>query len=51
MVEAAAYLSDQVSRRLPMRQWVLPVPKCLRCYLQFNKGALNASLRFFLWLV
>jgi hypothetical protein len=51
MAEAAAYLSDQVSRRLPMRQWLLPVPKCLRHYLQLDEGALNAALRFFLWLV
>ena len=34
MVETAAHLTDHVMPRLPVRQWVLSVPKCLRYYLQ-----------------
>ena len=34
MAEAAAHLSDHVFLRLPVRQWVLSVPKRLRYYLQ-----------------
>jgi hypothetical protein len=30
MVETAAHLSDHVFPRLPVRQWVLSVPKRLR---------------------
>ena len=37
--------------RLPVRKWVLSVPKRLRYYLQRDKGALNAALRIFLWVV
>ena len=37
--------------RLPVRQWVLSVPKRLRYYLQREKGALNAALRIFLRVV
>ena len=44
MAEAAAHLSDHVFPRLPVRQWVLSVPKRLRYYLQRDKGALNAAL-------
>ena len=34
MAQAAAHLSDHVFPRLPVRQWVLSVPKRLRYYLQ-----------------
>lgn len=34
MVEAAAHLADHVIPRLPVRQWVLSVPKRLRYFLQ-----------------
>jgi len=30
MVETAAHLTDHVFHRLPVRQWVLSVPKRLR---------------------
>ena len=51
MAEAAAHLTDHVFPRLPVRQWVLSVPKRLRYYLQRDKGALNAALRIFLRVV
>ena len=41
MAEAAAHLCDHVFPRLPVRQWVLSVPKRLRYQLQRDKGALN----------
>ncbi len=46
-----AHLADHVFPRLPVRQWVLSVPKRLRYYLQRDKGALNAALRIFLRVV
>jgi hypothetical protein len=51
MAEAAAHLCDHVCPRVPVRQWVLSVPKRLRYYLQRDKGALNAALRIFLRVV
>ena len=51
MAEAAAHLTDHVFPRLPVRQWVLSVPKRVRYYLQRDKGALNAALRIFLRVV
>ena len=51
MAEAAVHLTDHVFPRLPVRQWVLSVPKRLRYYLQRDKGALNAALRIFLRVV
>ena len=51
MAEAAAHLTDHVFPRLPVRQWVLSVPKRIRYYLQATKGALNAALRIFLRVV
>ena len=51
MAEAAAHLTDHVFPRLPVRQWVLSVPKRLRYYLQRDEGALNAALRIFLRVV
>ena len=32
MEETAAHLTDHVYPRLPVRQWVLSVPKRLHCY-------------------
>ncbi len=46
-----AHLCDHVFPHLPVRQWVLSVPKRLRYYLQRDKGALNAALRIFLRVV
>ena len=51
MAQAAAHLCDHVVPQLPVRQWVLSVPKRLRYYLQRDKGALNAALRIFLRVV
>ncbi|MGV2480205.1 UNVERIFIED_CONTAM: transposase zinc-binding domain-containing protein, partial [Salmonella enterica subsp. enterica serovar Weltevreden] len=34
MVETAAHLNDHVFPRLPVRQWVLSVPKRLRYFMQ-----------------
>jgi hypothetical protein len=51
MAEAAAHLCDHVFPRLPVRQWVLSVPKRIRYYLQRDKGALNAALHIFLRVV
>ena len=51
LAEAAAHLTDHVFPRVPVRQWVLSVPKRLLYYLQRDKGALNAALRIFLRVV
>ena len=51
MAQAAAHLCDHVFPQLPVRQWVLSVPKRLRYYLQRDKGALNGALRIFLRVV
>ncbi len=48
MVEAAAHLSDHVFPRLPVRQWVLSVPKRLRYFMQRDGVVLNMVLRIFL---
>ena len=48
MAETAAHLVDHVLPPLPMRQWVLSLPKRLRYYLQRDREALNAVLRIFL---
>jgi hypothetical protein len=47
-VETAAHLCDHVSPRLPVRQWVLSVPKRLRYFLQRDGAVLNMGLRIFL---
>ena len=46
MAETAAHLTDHVFPRLPVRQWVLSVPKRLRYYMQRDgaKKALDAYL-------
>jgi len=48
MVETAAHLVDQVFAPLPVRQWVLSVPKRLRYFLQRDANALGAVLHIFL---
>ena len=48
MVETAAHLCDHVFPRLPVRQWVLSVPKRLRYFMQRDGTVLNMVLRIFL---
>ena len=48
MVETAAHLCDHVFPRLPVRQWVLSVPKRLRFLLQRDGAVLGMVLRIFL---
>ena len=48
MVETAAHLSDHVFPRLPVRQWVLSVPKRLRYFMQRDSAVLGMVLRIFL---
>ena len=48
MVEKAAHLADHVIPRLPVRQWVLCVPKRLRYRLERDPVVLNAALHIFL---
>jgi hypothetical protein len=48
MAETAAHLVDHVLPPLPVRQWVLSLPKRLRYHLQRDREALNAALRIFL---
>jgi hypothetical protein len=50
MVETAAHLADHVFPRLPVRQWVLSVPKRLR-YLQHYPAIEALALRIFLSVV
>ena len=46
--ETAAHLNDHVFPRLPVRQWVLSVPKRLRHFMQRDSATLNMVLRIFL---
>ena len=48
MVETAAHLVDHVFPPLPMRQWVLAVPKRLRYFQQEDADLQGAVLRIFL---
>jgi hypothetical protein len=48
MVETAAHLADHVLPRLPVRQWVLSVPKRLRYYLQSDPAVQTLALQLFL---
>ena len=48
MAETAAHLVDHVLPPLPVRQWVLSLPKRLRYYLQRDREALNCALGIFL---
>ena len=51
MVETAAHLVDHVFPRLPVRQWVLAVPKRLRYFLQTDAALQGAVLQIFLRVV
>lgn len=48
MAETAAHLVDHVLPHLPVRQWVLSVPKRLRYFMQRDGAVLNMVLRIFL---
>jgi hypothetical protein len=48
MAETAAHLTDHVFPRLPVRQWVLSVPKRLRYFLQRDTALQGAVLRILL---
>ncbi|MBL3601737.1 MAG: transposase zinc-binding domain-containing protein [gamma proteobacterium endosymbiont of Lamellibrachia anaximandri] len=48
IVETAAHLVDHVFPPLPVRQWVLSLPKRLRYHLQHDPKVLNSVLRIFL---
>lgn len=48
MAEMAAHLCDHVFPRLPVRRWVLPVPKRLRYFMQRDGAVLAMVLRIFL---
>jgi len=48
MVATAAHLADHVLPDLPVRQWVLAVPKRLRYFLQRDADLQGAALRLFL---
>ena len=48
MAETAAHLVDHVFPPLPVRQWVLSVPKRLRYFLEREPAAASAVLQFFL---
>ncbi len=47
MVETAAHLADHVIPHLPVRQWVLSVPKRLRYHLEHDPAVQNAALHIF----
>ena len=51
MVETAAHLADHVFPPLPIRQWVLSVPKRLRYHLQHDPAIETLALRIFLSVV
>jgi DNA-directed RNA polymerase subunit RPC12/RpoP len=48
MVQTAAHLVDHVMPRLPVRQWVLSVPKRVRYFLQNDPAVQNVALHIFL---
>jgi hypothetical protein len=48
MVGTATHLADHVMPRLPVRQWVLSVPKRLRYYLQSDPAVQSVALHIFL---
>jgi hypothetical protein len=51
MAETAAHLVDHVFPRLPVRQWVLSLPKRLRYFLRHDARAVTAVLKIFLRVV
>jgi hypothetical protein len=48
MVETAAHLVDYVIPRVPVRQWVLTVPKRVRYFLQRDPRTFSGVLRVFM---
>ena len=48
MAETAAHLVDHVFPPLPVRQWVLSLPKRLRYFLKTNPAAVSAVLHILL---
>ncbi len=48
MVQTAAHLTDYVFPKLPVRQWVLSVPKRIRCFLHNNKKVASDVCKIFL---
>jgi hypothetical protein len=48
MAEVGAYLTDHVLPHLPLRQWVLSLPKRLRPYLHLDPAVAGAVSRIFL---
>ncbi len=51
MVETAAHLADHVLPQLPVRQWVLSIPKRLRYPLEHDRAIETLALRIFLSVV
>jgi hypothetical protein len=51
MVETAAHRTDHVLPNLPVRQWVLSVPKRLRYFLERDAALQGAALHLFLRVV
>jgi DNA-directed RNA polymerase subunit RPC12/RpoP len=51
MVETAAHLTDRVVPSLPLRQWVLSVPKRLRYFLERDAELQGTALQLFLRVV
>jgi hypothetical protein len=48
MVKTAAHLVDHVFPRLPVRQWLLSLPKRLRYFLRHDRRMVTAILNIFL---
>lgn len=51
MEEVAAHLTNYVFPHLPVRQWMLSVPKRLRHFMQRHEAVLNMVLRIYLRIV
>jgi hypothetical protein len=51
MAETAAHLVDHVFPQLPVRQWVLSLPKRLRYFLRCDRRTVTAVLTIFLRVV
>jgi hypothetical protein len=48
MAETAAYVVDHVLPRVPIRQWVLAVPKRIRWFVQRNRKVASRVLTIFI---
>jgi hypothetical protein len=48
MVETAAHMTDHVLPRVPVRQWVLSVPKRVRYVFRHESDTVGAALRIFM---